>query len=76
MLELKTAPLYQRFELCHTDLSRLLILNAIKETFEILFILIFVTEFIVRSRVESAHQLAELVFGDAVRVPIHGIRLH
>ena len=76
MLKLETAPLYQRFEFCHTDLFRLLLLNLIKETLEILFVLILITEFIVRCVVESAHQLTEFVLGDAIGEPVHGIGLH
>ena len=75
LCELKAAPFDQVPKLSDADFLRVLVLDAVEESFEELIVLVLVRELVRIARVEGAHQLAELVLGDAVWLTVHRILL-
>ena len=73
LLEIEATTLYQIFELADIDLLSVFVLNAIKEAFQELIVLLLIREFIGIVSIKGAHELAKFIFIDMIGSSIDSI---
>lgn len=72
-LEIEATTFYQILELTDIDFLSVLVLNAIKEAFQELVVLLLIREFICVISIKGAHELAKFIFIDMIRSTIDSI---
>ena len=69
----KPTALDEALKISNSHLLGVFVLNAIEQAFKELFVLVLVAVLICVGGVKSSHQLAEFLFVDSIRLPVHGV---